>query len=88
MCLVPTTSFFLAIALDGCGTEAGESGGFMYRVCLTKFFYFLYIFIGVWVCLKRVARKTTQTTYQLKQSLLDDYGRQQLSNPSIIFKTA
>ena len=42
----------------------------------------------VWVCLKRVARKTTQTIYQLKQSLLDDYGQQQLSNPSIIFKTA
>ena len=42
----------------------------------------------VWVCLKRVARKTTQTIYQLKQSLLDDYIQQQLSNPSIIFKTA
>ena len=38
--------------------------------------------------LKRAARKTTQTIYQLKQSLLDDYMRQQLSNPSIIFKNA
>ena len=44
--------------------------------------------LQVWVCLKRVARKTTQTIYQLKQSLLDDYMRQQLSNPSIIFKNA
>ena len=42
----------------------------------------------VWVCLKRAARKITQTIYELKQSLLDDYIRHQLSNPSIIFKTA
>ena len=42
----------------------------------------------VWVCLKRAVRKTIQTMDQLKDSLLDDYMRYQLSNPSIIFKTA
>ena len=42
----------------------------------------------VWVCLKRVARKHGKTIYELKQSLLDDYMRFQLSNPSIIFKNA
>ncbi len=40
----------------------------------------------VWVCLKRIARSFGQTIYQLKDSLLDDYMRHQLSNPSIIFK--
>ena len=44
--------------------------------------------LQVWVCLKRAARKATQTIYQLKQSLLDDYITQQLSKPSIIFKNA
>ncbi len=42
----------------------------------------------IWVCLKRVARKLGKTIYELKQSLLDDYMRYQLSNPSIIFETA
>ncbi len=42
----------------------------------------------VWVCLKRIARSLGQTIYQLKDSLLDDYMRHQLSNPSIIFKNA
>ncbi len=42
----------------------------------------------VWVCLMRAARKASQTIYRLKDSLLDDYMRHQLSNPSIIFKTA
>ncbi len=42
----------------------------------------------VWVCLKRVARAVGRTIYDLKDSLLDDYLRHQLSNPSIIFKTA
>ncbi len=42
----------------------------------------------VWVCMKRAARALGRTIYDLKQSLLDDYIRHQLSNPSIIFKTA
>ena len=42
----------------------------------------------VWVCLKRAARAVDRTIYELKDSLLDDYLRHQLSNPSIIFKTA
>ena len=42
----------------------------------------------VWVFLKRVARPLGITTYVLKRGLLDDYMKQQLSNPSIIFKTA
>ena len=42
----------------------------------------------VWVCLKRAARAVGRTIYDLKDSLLDDYLRHQLSNPSIIFKTA
>ena len=44
--------------------------------------------LQVWVCLKRIARSLGQTIYQLKDSLLDDYMRHQLSNPSIIFKNA
>ncbi len=42
----------------------------------------------VWVCLARTARAVGRTIYDLKDSLLDDYLRHQLSNPSIIFKTA
>ena len=42
----------------------------------------------VWVCLTRTARAVGRTIYELKDSLLDDYLRYQLSNPSIIFKTA
>ena len=42
----------------------------------------------VWVCMKRVARKYQKTIYQLKESLMDDYIRNQLSNPSVIFETA
>ncbi len=42
----------------------------------------------VWVCLTRTARAVGRTIYELKDSLLDDYLRHQLSNPSIIFKTA
>lgn len=42
----------------------------------------------VWVCLKRVARSLGNTIYNLKESLLGDYLRHQLSNPSIIFKIA
>ncbi len=37
----------------------------------------------VWVRLKELARQTGQTIYQLKHSLLDDYLRHQLRNPSI-----
>ena len=37
----------------------------------------------VWVCLKRIADKTGQTVYSLKQGLLSDYLRQQLNNPGI-----
>ena len=44
--------------------------------------------LQVWVCLKRAARKASQTIYELKHSLLDDYITQQLANPSIIFKNA
>ena len=42
----------------------------------------------VWVCLTRTARAVGKTIYDLKGSLLDDYLRHQLLNPSIIFKTA
>ncbi len=42
----------------------------------------------VWVCIKRVARRYQKTIYQLKESLMDDYIRNQLSNPSVIFETA
>ena len=44
--------------------------------------------LQVWVCLKRSARSLGKTIYELKESLLDDYMRYQLSNPSIIFRTA
>lgn len=37
----------------------------------------------VWVHLKRLATQLDTTIYQLKHSLLDDYMRQQLKNPSI-----
>ena len=42
----------------------------------------------VWVCLQRVARKLGITIYNLKKGLLNDYMKYQLSNPTIIFKTA
>ncbi len=42
----------------------------------------------IWVFMKRVSRSLGKTIYQLKESLLDDYIRYQLSNPSIIFKNA
>ena len=42
----------------------------------------------IWVCMNRVARSLGQTIYQLKEDLLDDYIKHQLSNPSIIFKNA
>ena len=39
--------------------------------------------LWVWVSLTRTARAARQTIYQLKESLLDDYIRQQLQNPAI-----
>jgi hypothetical protein len=39
----------------------------------------------VWLCLKRYAKQMFTTLYQLKQGLLDDYLRQQLRPPSLIF---
>ena len=42
----------------------------------------------VWVSLTRAARAAGQTIYQLKESLLDDYIRQQLQKPSISINIA
>jgi hypothetical protein len=39
----------------------------------------------VWLCLKRHAKQMFTTVYQLKQGLLDDYLRQQLRSPSLVF---
>ncbi len=39
--------------------------------------------LWVWVFLKRAAQATGQTLYQLKASLLQDYTRKQLQNPTI-----
>lgn len=39
----------------------------------------------VWLCLKRYAKQMFTTVYQLKQGLLDDYLKQQLQNPSLVF---
>ena len=39
--------------------------------------------LWVWVSLKRTAQATGQTIYQLKESLLHDYMRKQLQNPTI-----
>ena len=44
--------------------------------------------LWVWVVLKRAARAAGQTIYQLKESLLDDYMRQQLQKPSISINIA
>ena len=44
--------------------------------------------LWVWVSLARAARAAGQTLYQLKESLLDDYIRQQLQNPSISINIA
>ena len=41
-----------------------------------------------WVSLARAARAAGQSLYQLKESLLDDYIRQQLQNPSISINIA
>lgn len=39
----------------------------------------------VWNCLKKNAYATGKTVYELKHRLLDNYMRQQLANPSILF---
>jgi SRSO17 transposase len=39
----------------------------------------------VWLCLKRYAKQMFTTVYQLKQGLLDDYLKQQLRSPSLLF---
>ena len=44
--------------------------------------------LWVWVSLTRAARAVSQTIYQLKESLLDDYIRQQLHKPSISINIA
>jgi len=41
----------------------------------------------VWAFLKRTANKTRQTIFQVKNSLLDDYMKQQLQNPTLVFDT-
>ena len=44
--------------------------------------------LWVWVSLTRAARAARQTIYQLKESLLDDYIRQQLHKPTIAINIA
>ena len=44
--------------------------------------------LWVWVSLRRAARAVGQTIYQVKEGLLDDYIRQQLSKPSISINIA
>ena len=44
--------------------------------------------LWVWVSLTRAARAAGQTIYQLKESLLDDYIRQQLQTPAISINIA
>ncbi len=44
--------------------------------------------LWVWVCLTRAARTAGQTIYKIKESLLDDYMRQQLQKPSISINIA
>ena len=44
--------------------------------------------LWVWVSLSRAARAARQTIYQLKESLLDDYIRQQLHKPTISINIA
>ena len=44
--------------------------------------------LQVWVSLTRAARAVGQTVYQLKESLLDDYIRQQLKKPAIVVNFA
>lgn len=39
----------------------------------------------VWAFLKRTARKTKETIYKVKNSLLDNYMKSQLRSPSLIF---
>jgi hypothetical protein len=38
-----------------------------------------------WLRFKRIAYQTAETVYQLKQQLLDDYLRKELTNPSLTF---
>jgi len=38
--------------------------------------------LRTWTCLKRFAYQTKTTVYQLKQSLLDDYMRRELAQPT------
>ena len=40
--------------------------------------------ISVWVNLKKLAYKTTQTVYQIKKNLLKNYLINELQNPSVV----
>jgi len=44
--------------------------------------------ICVWTKLKQVAYATSETIYQIKHSLLDNYLRKELKSPSIIMSFA
>ena len=41
--------------------------------------------LRTWTCLKRLAYQTKSTVYHLKQSLLDDYMRRELAQPTLRF---
>ncbi|MBT8348543.1 MAG: transposase [Sulfurovum sp.] len=41
----------------------------------------------VWAFLKRTARKTKDTIYRVKNSLLDDYVKSQLRSPTLVFQS-
>jgi hypothetical protein len=42
----------------------------------------------VWAFLKRTARKTKETIYRVKHSLLDDYMKTQLRSPTLVFRSS
>jgi len=41
--------------------------------------------LRTWTCLKRLASQAKTTAYHLKQSLLDDYMRRELAQPTLRF---
>ena len=65
-------------------TENGECQCRKHRAQRNHIAYCLW----VWVSLTLAARAAGQTIYQLKESLLDDYIRQQLQKPAISINIA
>ena len=48
-------------------------------------FGFSALALRTWTCLKRLANHAKTTSYHLKQSLLDDYMRREMAQPTLLY---